>query len=143
MSKGRVAPSVPAEPYLRKQIRDPAFAAAYLSYCAESGDPSDFIFALREVADAYGGIGRIAQRAKLSRSQLYKTLSRSGNPEFRTLRAILAAAGFLLTVVPKEKLKERKSRPPAVRNQKTRTRFAAKLAVARRRLPEPGVARQA
>lgn len=142
MSKGRVAPSVPAEPYLRKQIRDPAFAAAYLSYCAESGDPSDFIFALREVADAYGGIGRIAQRAKLSRSQLYKTLSRSGNPEFRTLRAILAAAGFLLTVVPKEKVKDRKSRPPVLRNQKPGARIATKPVLARRRLPEPGVARQ-
>lgn len=128
MSKRRVPPSVPAEPFLRKQIRDPAFAAAYLSYCAETDDPSDFIFALREVAEAYGGIGRIAQRAKLSRSQLYKTLSRNGNPEFRTLRAILAAAGFLLTVVPKEKLKERRSRPKAVRYQKTGARSAGKSA---------------
>jgi probable addiction module antidote protein len=128
MSKGRVAPSVPAEPYMRKQMRDPAFAAAYLSYCAETDDPSDFIFALRDVAEAYGGIGRIAQRAKLSRSQLYKTLSRNGNPEFRTLRAILAAAGFLLAVVPKEKLKERKSRPQAVRNQKPGVRSAGKSA---------------
>jgi probable addiction module antidote protein len=141
MSKGRVTPSVPAEPYLRKQIRDPAFAAAYLSYCAESDDPSDFMFALREVAEAYGGIGQIAQRAKLSRSQLYKTLSRRGNPEFRTLRAILAAAGFLLTVVPKEKVKERKSRPPVVRNQKLGARTAAKPIVARGRLPESGAAR--
>ena len=128
MSNRRVAPSVPAEPYLRKQIRDPAFAAAYLSYCAESDDPSDFIFALREVTEAYGGIGRIAQRAKLSRSQLYKTLSRRGNPEFRTLRAILEAAGFLLTVVPKKKLKVRKSRPKSVRYQKTGARVAGRPA---------------
>lgn len=128
MSKGRVAPSVPAEPYLRKDLRDPAFAAAYLSYCAESGDPSDFIFALREIAEAYGGMARIAQRAKLSRSQLYKTLSRSGNPEFRTLRAILEAAGFLLSVVPKEKLKMRKARAKAVRNQKAGARPAGKPA---------------
>ena len=128
MSKGRVAPSVPAEPYMRKQMRDPAFAAAYLSYCAETDDPSDFIFALRDVAEAYGGIGRIAQRAKLSRSQLYKTLSRSGNPEFRTLRAILEAAGFLLTVVPKKKLKVRKSRPKSVRYQKTGARVAGRPA---------------
>jgi probable addiction module antidote protein len=128
MSKGRVAPSVPAEPYLRKDLRDPAFAAAYLSYCAESGDPSDFIFALREVAEAYGGMARIAQRAKLSRSQLYKTLSRSGNPEFRTLRAILEAAGFLLTVVQKEKPKVGKNRPKAVRTRKTGARSAGQSA---------------
>jgi len=128
MSKGRVAPSVPAEPYLRRQIRDPAFAAAYLSYCAASDDPSDFVFALREVAEAYGGVGRIAQRAKLSRSQLYRTLSRDGNPEFRTLRAVLNAAGFSLTVVPKEKRKEKRSRPKAARNQKAGTRSAGKPA---------------
>ena len=113
---------------MRKQMRDPEFAAAYLSYCAETDDPSDFIFALRDVAEAYGGIGRIAQHAKLSRSQLYKTLSRNGNPEFRTLRAILAAAGLLLAVVPKKKLKERKSRSKAARNQKTGTRSAGKPA---------------
>lgn len=105
---------------MRKQMRDPAFAAAYLSFCAESDDPSDFVFALRAVAEAYGGMGRIAQRAKLSRSQLYRTLSLSGNPEFRTLRAILSAAGFLLAVVPKEKLKERKPRKPAPKRARPR-----------------------
>lgn len=127
---------------MRKQLLDPEFAAAYLSYTAESDDPSDFMFALREVTEAYGGIGKIAKRAKLNRQQLYKTLSREGNPEFRTLRAMLAAAGFTLTVAPKEKSKERRSRPQAVRNQNARARFAAKPAVARRRLPEPGVVRQ-
>ena len=113
MGKGRMAPSIPAEPHLRKQLLDPKFAAAYLSYTAESDDPSDFMFALREVTEAYGGIGKIAKRAKLNRQQLYKTLSSAGNPEFRTLRAILEAAGFTLTVAPKEKSKERKSRPQA------------------------------
>ena len=143
MKKGHVPASIPAEPHLRKQLLDPEFAAAYLSYTAESDDPSDFMFALREVTEAYGGIGKIAKRAKLNRQQLYKTLSREGNPEFRTLRAMLAAAGFTLTVAPKEKSKERKSRPQTVRNQKAGARFAAKPAVARRRMPETGVVRQA
>ena len=128
MSKGCVAPSIPAEPYLRKQLLDPEFAAAYLSYTAESDDPSDFMFALREVIEAYGGIGRIAKRAKLNRQQLYKTLSRTGNPEFRTLRAMLAAAGFTLAVAPKEKSKERKSRPKAVRNRKAGAQSAGQPA---------------
>ena len=143
MKKGHVPASIPAEPHLRKQLLDPEFAAAYLSYTAESDDPSDFMFALREVTEAYGGIGKIAKRAKLNRQQLYKTLSREGNPEFRTLRAMLAAAGFTLAVAPKERSKERKSRPQATRNQRSGARFTAKSAVARRRLPEPGAARQA
>lgn len=124
MKKGRVPASIPAEPHLRKQLLDPEIAAAYLSYTAESDDPSDFMFALREVTEVYGGIGKIAKRAKLNRQQLYKTLSRKGNPEFRSLRAILAAAGFSLNVVPKEKLKAGKSRPQALRTQKARTRLA-------------------
>ena len=102
MRKGHVPPSVPAEPYLRRDLLDPQFAAEYLSYAAESDDPLDFMLALRAVAEAYGGIGSIAKRARLSRQQLYKTLSVNGNPEFRTLRAILDAAGFSLSVVPRK-----------------------------------------
>ncbi len=142
MSKGRVAPSVAAEPYLRRDLRDPEFAAAYLTLAAEEEVPGDFLYALRKVIEAHGGIGAIAKRAKLNRQQLYKTLSREGNPEFRTLKAMLAATGFALTVAPREKSKERKSRPQAVRNQKSGARFAAKPAMARRRSPEPRVARQ-
>ena len=128
MSKERVAPSVPAEPYLRKDLRDPEFAAAYLTLAAEEEVPGDFMRALRQVVEAYGGIGAIAKRAKLNRQQLYKTLSREGNPEFRTLKAMLAATGFELTVAPKEKRKAMKSRPKAVRNQKTGARSAGKPA---------------
>lgn len=129
MSKGRVAPSVPAEPYFRKEIRDPAFAAAYLSYCAESDDPSDFIFALREVAEAYGGMGRIAQRAKLSRSQLYRTLSRNGNPEYRTLSAILQATGFSLSIVPSAR-RGKRSAATGRRKNLVRARNAAQAVAA-------------
>ena len=144
MSKGRVAPSVPAEPYLRKDLRDPEFAAAYLTLAAEEEVPGDFLHALRKVVEAHGGIGSIAKKAKLNRQQLYKTLSRDGNPEFLTLRAMLAAAGFSLTVAPIEKRADGKSRPQIVRTQKAGVRTATKPAAARRRrLPEPGGARQA
>ena len=70
MSKRRVPPSVPAEPYLRRDLLDPEFAAAYLRYAAESDDPLDFMLALRAVAVAHGGIGGIARRARLGRQQL-------------------------------------------------------------------------
>ena len=128
MSKGRVAPSVPAEPYLRKDLRDPEFAAAYLTLAAEEEVPGDFLYALRKVIDAHGGIGSIAKKAKLNRQQLYKTLSREGNPEFLTLRAMLAAAGFALTVAPIEKLKAGKSRRKAVRTRKAGARSAGQSA---------------
>jgi probable addiction module antidote protein len=143
MSKGRVAPSIPYKPFLLAELRDPAFAAEYLNEAAADDHPDVFLLALRDLVDAYGGIGVIAKRANLNRQQLYKTLSREGNPEFRTLRAMLAATGFALTVAPKEKSKERKSRSQAVRNQKAGARFAAKPAAGRRRSPDTGVVRQA
>ena len=128
MSKGRVAPSIPYKPFLLAELRDPANAADYLTEAAADSHPDIFLLALRDLVDAYGGIGAVAKRAKLNRQQLYKTLSWGGNPEFRTLRKILDAAGFALTVIPKEKLKVRKSRPKAVRNQKTGARSAGKPA---------------
>lgn len=143
MKKGQLPASVPAEPHLRKQLRNPAIAAAYLSYTAESDDPADFLYALRKVAEAHGGIGRIAKRANLNRQQLYKTLSGAGNPEYRTLFAILRAAGYALHVTPNERRKPEKSRSQVMRIQKAVPRFTAKPAAARRRrLPEPGVLRQ-
>jgi probable addiction module antidote protein len=61
------------------------------------------MLALRQVAQAQGGVARIAREAKLTREATYKMLSKSGNPELRSLRAILAAAGLRLTVRPIEK----------------------------------------
>ena len=125
MKKGRVPASVPAEPHLRKLLRNAATAAAYLSYTAASDDPADFLYALRRVAEAHGGIGRIAKRANLNRQQLYKTLSGAGNPEYRTLFAILRAVGYVLHVIPKETRKLAKSRPRAARARKAGVQFAA------------------
>ena len=49
---------------------------------------------------AQGGIAVVARRAKLTREAAYRMLSKSGNPELRSLNAILAAAGLRLSVRP-------------------------------------------
>ena len=95
-----VPPAVPAEPHLSSRLRDPAFAAAYLSAAAREDDPAALLQALRHVAEAQGGIGSIAAKAKLNRQQLYKTLSMSGNPELRTFTALLSAAGLAMEIKP-------------------------------------------
>ena len=105
MKKGYVSPAVPAEPYLLKRLRDPRLAAAYLNLAADETDPAAFMQALRRIVEAHGGVARIAERTRLNRQQLYKTLSRQGNPELRTLRAILGAAGFAMSVVPLPRIK--------------------------------------
>lgn len=58
------------------------------------------MLALRHVAMAQGGIAAVAKRAKLTREAAYRILSRAGNPELRSLSAILEAAGLRLSVKP-------------------------------------------
>jgi len=86
--------------YLEESLKNPKEAALYLSAAADEKDPALLLVALGHIAKAYG-ISRMARRIALSRIGLYKTLSRKGNPEFRTLLRILEAAGLQLTFKPK------------------------------------------
>ena len=104
-SKGRkrkasVPASVPHRPHLLEWLKDPANAAAYVEAAIEEGDPAGLLQALRNVAEARGGIARIAEKTGLNREALYRTLSRRGNPQLKSLAAILDAAGLRLSVTP-------------------------------------------
>ena len=95
--------SLPYEPYLIQRLKDPAEAAAYLEAVFDEGDQGAIMVALRHVAQAQGGIAQIARKAHLTREATYRMLSKSGNPELRSLKALLAAAGLRLAVRPREK----------------------------------------
>ena len=97
------APSLPYEPWLIERLKDPAEAAAYLEAVLEDGDQAAIMLALRQVAQAQGGVAQIAKKAKLTREATYKMLSRGGNPELRSLSAVLRAAGLRIAVKPIEK----------------------------------------
>ena len=86
------------EARLLEALRDPAEAAAYLTAALADGDKDVFLLALRHVAEAHGGIGRLATRARLNRVSLYRTLSARGNPELRSLGAVLECLGLRLAV---------------------------------------------
>jgi len=79
---------------------DPAFAVDYLNCIIEEGEQADLLVALRQMAKAFGGVTKIAEEAKLNPTQLYRTLSPEGNPELRSLSAILKAMGMRLLVQP-------------------------------------------
>ena len=64
----------------------------------EDIDPELFLLALRNVAEAQGGVAQLAEKAKLNRESLYKILSERGNPELKSLDALLHALGFRLAV---------------------------------------------
>jgi probable addiction module antidote protein len=57
-----------------------------------------FLIALRDVAEARKGMGRIAALAGLNRENLYRMLSQKGNPRLDSLLTVLKALDFSLVV---------------------------------------------
>jgi probable addiction module antidote protein len=83
--------------------KDPAFAAEYLNAVLEDGDQAELMVALRYVATAFGGVAGLADQSSLNATTLYRTLSPQGNPELRSLNAILKAMGMRIAVQPIER----------------------------------------
>ena len=81
-----------------------ALAVEYLKAAMQAlDDPADRaggLLALRTVAEAYGGLGSVAEQAGISREARYRTLSAKGNPTLKTLLAILKTVGMRLSVEP-------------------------------------------
>lgn len=86
------------QPNLIEDLKDPREAEEYLNAALEEDDPELFLLALRNVAEAQGGVAQLADKTKLNRESLYRMLSARGNPEFRSLDALLHALGFRLAV---------------------------------------------
>src|SRR5689334_12029141 len=85
--------------YLKEALKDPKEAARYLNAVLEENDPALLLAALADVARAHGA-SRMAKKASLSRMGLHKTLSKRGNPEFKTFMNILKASGLQLSFRP-------------------------------------------
>lgn len=66
------------------------------------GNQAAILLALRQISRAQGGIAEIARKAKLTREATYRMLSKQGNPELKSLTAVLRAAGLRLSVKPVE-----------------------------------------
>ena len=86
--------------HLLEQLQDSEEAAAYLNAALQDEDPHVFLLALRDIAEAQGGMGWLAKQADLNRESLYRTLSLRGNPRFFNLLAVLDAVGLELTIHP-------------------------------------------
>ena len=83
---------------LVESLKNPKEAAAYLNAAIEEGERELFLLALRNIAEAQGGIATIAEKAHLNRENLYRMLSKRGNPEIKSLLTLLHAMGLELTV---------------------------------------------
>lgn len=96
----RRKPAIPHDEALIEELRaDPAFAAEYLRAALEEDDePQVLLVALRRIAEARGGIAKVAKAAGIQRESLYRALSPRGNPRLSTLIAVAKAVGLKLTV---------------------------------------------
>ncbi len=93
-----MAKTKPYQDELLRALEDPAEAAEYLNAALEEGDTETILLALRNVADAHGGVAKVAEEAGLNREHLYRMLSRQGNPELSSLTALLGALELRLAV---------------------------------------------
>lgn len=88
--------------FLMEQLKDHDEAVAYLNAALEESLKGDeesqhlFLMALRNVAEAQGGLGNLARKAGIGRESLYKTLSEKGNPKWQTLVSLVIALGLNL-----------------------------------------------
>ena len=83
---------------LIESLKNPKEAAAYLNAAIEEGDRELFLLALRNIAEAQGGISAIAEKAHLNREHLYRVFSKRGNPEIKSLLTLLRVMGLELSV---------------------------------------------
>lgn len=104
------------EDALRESLRtDPAFAAEYLNAVLADGEQAELMLALRRIAVAFGGVSAIAKDTNLHAKTLYRTLSPQGNPELKSLTALLKAMGMRLSVEPIKSPIKRGSRRAALK----------------------------
>ena len=89
--------------WLHKKLQDKEAACAHLQVALDAyqndQDKKALLLALKDVAEAQGGLGWLAKETHLNREHLYYLLSGKGNPRLDTLSSIFRAFGFHLNVV--------------------------------------------
>ena len=84
---------------LLEKLKDSQEAAEYLNACFEDSEEV-FLLGLRQVVDAHGGVGLLAEQTNLNRESLYRMLSEKGNPQLSSLSPILENLGLKLQFAP-------------------------------------------
>jgi probable addiction module antidote protein len=102
-TKADIKPDAPPDAELTARLgTDRAFASEYVCDALRRlSDPDGFgvaLTALRDVANAAGGVGAIARAGGGSRPSIYRALSPGGNPTLKTLIALLDTIGLRLAI---------------------------------------------
>lgn len=79
--------------FLLEELKKPERRVGYINNAWETGDFKYFLKALKNVADALGGMKKLSKETQLARESLYTMLSEKGNPTLSSLEKILHAFG--------------------------------------------------
>ncbi len=86
---------------LLEDLQDPMEAQAYLNAALLDEDPRIFLLALKNVIEAQDkGMSALAKKTKLNRENLYRMLSKKGNPKISSIIPVLNSLGLQLAVQP-------------------------------------------
>lgn len=86
--------------YLFEELKNVEFATEYLNSALEENNEQSFLIAVRNIAQAHGiAMGGLAKKTRINRVNLYKMLSKKGNPLLVNVKAILGALGFKIAIV--------------------------------------------
>ncbi len=92
------------EESLLKSLNDPEEAIAYLNAALTDEDQEVFLLALKHVLKAQGiDISAFAEETQVTRQNIYRMLSKKGNPRWHNFRSIIDAMGLQLKLESKYK----------------------------------------
>jgi probable addiction module antidote protein len=85
--------------FLINELKNIEFAAEYLNAALEEKNEHSFLIAVRNVAKAHSiPMGKLAQKTQINRVNIYKMLSKKGNPLLSNVKRILEALGFKIAI---------------------------------------------
>ncbi|MDF1764511.1 MAG: hypothetical protein P1U57_13960 [Oleibacter sp.] len=88
--------------WLQEHLQDKKAACAHLQAALDAyqndQNKEGLLLAIKDIAQAQGGIGWLAHETHLNREHLYYLLSGKGNPRLDTLSTIFKVFGFHLNV---------------------------------------------
>ena len=87
---------------LIEALKNPREAAEYLNAAIEDGNKEVFLLAMRNVAEAHGGMSAVAKKAHINRESLYRMLSKKGNPELKSVFNLLHVVGLKISIEPEK-----------------------------------------
>ena len=93
---------------LYEDLKDPAYASAYINEAILDGDEAVLKTALADVVRAKG-VAAVARKAGINRVTVYKTLRPETETSFTTMHALLKACNVSLKVHPAKPRKTKRA----------------------------------